>query len=354
VAIDILCPGSTCPLLSWHCQMDTTFKESAFTPKYGKVKPIDIFSAERRKINEKAVTNLEKALARDGSFFNPILVRDEGATGYRLVAGHHRVEASRRCFGEEAPISAIIYPEDTPDPLIEVLEIEENLFRKELTAAECQVQTIRWVAACKKLVGNKLETELPVSDAKSVAGGGRGKKAWTAKAAGKLGLSKTAVQKRINAAEAAIGEKIDLDRDTPEELERKAADLERKADKRQHVEPKTERPKHRERAPQEVVEHEQFDSGIEEVWKALSALDWNAQAKIILRACRSHGWGLRIGPRWRVSAVDEEPAVALPPKSAPATYDTAVDSQPEQQEGGADASADDLQHPGDAVSQAAD
>jgi hypothetical protein len=148
---------------------------------------------------------------------------------------------------------------------------------------------------------------------------------------------------RLNEASAAIGEKIDLDRDTPEELQRKA-------DKCQRAERKVERPTHRERAPQEVVDDEEFDSGIEEVWKALSALDWNAQAKIILRACRSHGWGLRIGPRWRVPAVDEEPAVALPPKAAPATYDTAVDSQPEQQDGGADVSADDLQHPGDAVS----
>ena len=48
--------------------MDTTFKESAITPTLGEVKPIDIFSLKRRKTDEKIVTDLAKAVARDGGY----------------------------------------------------------------------------------------------------------------------------------------------------------------------------------------------------------------------------------------------------------------------------------------------
>jgi hypothetical protein len=65
-------------------------------------------------------------------------------------------------------------------------EIEENLLRKELTAAERQSDTIRYAAALKKL--EKLATELPVSGekGKSATRGGRGKKAATATVAAGL------------------------------------------------------------------------------------------------------------------------------------------------------------------------
>ena len=72
-----------------------------------------------------------------------------------LIAGGHRLEAWKRCFGEQRPIPATIYPPDTPDALITILEIEENLLRKELTAAEREAQTIRLAAALKKLNGGQ-------------------------------------------------------------------------------------------------------------------------------------------------------------------------------------------------------
>ena len=40
--------------------------QAAFTPTLGEVKPIDIFSLKRRKTNDKVVTDLAKAVARDG------------------------------------------------------------------------------------------------------------------------------------------------------------------------------------------------------------------------------------------------------------------------------------------------
>jgi ParB-like nuclease domain len=93
-------------------------KEAAFTPKRGNIKPVDIISLERRKTDEDTVTDLVEDLARDGSFLHRIAVRDEGANGYRLIAGHHRLEAWKRHFGERQPIDAVIFPSHTPDARI--------------------------------------------------------------------------------------------------------------------------------------------------------------------------------------------------------------------------------------------
>jgi hypothetical protein len=59
--------------------------------------------------------------APDGRFVAPIAVRAEGESQYRLIAGHHRLEAWKRCFGTQRPILANVYPPDTPDALITVL-----------------------------------------------------------------------------------------------------------------------------------------------------------------------------------------------------------------------------------------
>ena len=85
-------------------------KEAAFTPKLGEVKPIDIVSLKRRKTDEKIVTDLAKAVARDGGYLHPPAVRDEGEGWYQLIHGHHRLEAWKRCRGEQTPIRANIYP----------------------------------------------------------------------------------------------------------------------------------------------------------------------------------------------------------------------------------------------------
>ena len=136
-------------------------KEAAITPKRSEVMPIRIFSRERRGIGEATVANLVKALTRDGHFLHPIAVRAEGPR-YRLITGHHRLEAWKRHFGKQRPIPADIYPPDAPDALITVLEIEENLLRKELTADEREPRILRLAAALKKLDGEKSLT--PVSD----------------------------------------------------------------------------------------------------------------------------------------------------------------------------------------------
>jgi hypothetical protein len=351
--------------------MDTTIgtfqadKEAAFTPKLGEVKPSQIFWGRRRGIDEDTVADLDKALARDGGFLQQIAVRDEEAKGYRLIYGLQRLEAWKRHFGEQTPMPAKIYPPHTPDALIAMIEDEENLFRKELTSDERTVREMRWVAAFKKLNGGQAVVPVSASGGAAESGNpipiltrarrGRGNKGMAQQVADKFGIGKRAVNVRRRSAAAVIGKEIDFDCDTPEELERKAPELERKADKRQHAEAKAKRPKRKERAPQEVVDDSgEIDSELEEVWTAFSALSERKQLKIMLRACRLRSWALRMGSARRDPVVDEEPAVVLPLKAAPATYDTAVDSQPEQQEGGADVSADDLQHPSSADSHAAD
>ena len=118
------------------------YKEAA-TPTPGEVKPIHIFSGPRRETDEAVVANLCTVLERDGGVLPAIAVRAEGPGRYRLIYGLHRLEAWERCYGKQRAIPAMIYPSGTPDELIAALEIEENLFRNELSADECQAQTIR-------------------------------------------------------------------------------------------------------------------------------------------------------------------------------------------------------------------
>ena len=369
-------------------------KEAAFTPKRGKIKPIDIVSLERREIDEKTVGHLVEALARDGGFLHPIAVRAEGPAQYRLIAGHHRREVWTRCFGEQRPIPAIIYPTDTPDALIEVLEIEENLLRKELTAAEREVQMLRLAAALRKLDGE--EPAAPVSEPGEAAEtgnvipglapgrGGRGKKGMAQKVAEKAGIGKRTVNIRLKNASAAIGEKIDLDRDTPEELERKAAELERKADKRQHVAARVVRSKRPKPAPRvedptPAESHAaEIGSKIEAARKAFDALARKDQLRFIHDVClRLELDPLKMAPPAAFGLADEEPElnVELPAQVAPATDDVlseqaehggeaavahaeeddeAAAVQADQGDNGAEFDAEDLQDIGDDVPEAAD
>jgi len=309
--------------------LQDALEKAPITAEPREVKPIHIFSPEGREVDENIVARLVKSLTRHGQLIHPILLLDQGASRYRLIAGRNRLEAWTRCYGEQLPIPAKVYPPDTPDALSEILEIEENLRRKELTAADRQVQTIRLFAAYKKLDNEKPATELPVSgsSAKSATSGGRGKKAATAKLAGELGLSKTAVQKRIKAAEAAIDEEIDPDRDTPEELERKA-------DKRQQAERKVGRPKRRKPAPRvedptPAESHvEETGSKIEAARKAFDALARKDQLRFIHDACLHLGLNpLKMAPPAAFGLADAEPDLhaELRAEVAPAADDAAAE-----------------------------
>ena len=161
----------------------------------------------------------------------------------------------------------------------------------------------------------------------------------------RLGIGKRTVNARMESASAAIGEKIDLVHDTPEELERKVA-------KRQAVEPKVDRPKRRKPAPRDGIEAPtqpaklhagEVGSRIEDVWEAFDAVSWADQRRFIHDACRHHGLDpLKMAPLDEFGLADEdaERALDLPPEVASATGDAAVDAQPEQPDAAADAEAE--------------
>jgi ParB-like chromosome segregation protein Spo0J len=340
--------------------MHTTCNEAARTPKLGNVKPIDIFSPPRRKFDEDTVADFVEVLARDDGYLHPITVWEKSPGEFQLVAGAIRLEAWIRRYGNQRPIPAIVYPPNTPEARITMLEFEENSLRKDLTASELRAGTLRYAAARKRLDADKPATRLPVSgsNGKSASAGGRGKKAATAKVADKLRLSKPAVQKRIKAASAAIGETIDLDHDTPEELERKA-------DKLKHAEAKVERPKRsqpalrvsvKKRTPPAEPQAPEVDSPIEALWKGFDAIEKAEQLRFIYYACLGLGLNpLKMASRAAFGLLDEEPELVVdqPGEAAPAIDDAPVGAQAEQQDEGADVVTEDLQGADDGASQAA-
>ena len=202
----------------------------------------------------------------------------------------------------------------------------------------------------------------------------------------KLRLSKAAVHKRIKAASAAIGEKINLDRDTPEELKRKAAELE-EADKRQRAEAKVVRLKRRKPAPGAVTEGAtppaephagEIDSQIEAWLKAFDTFGETYQFRLAYLVCIRLGLDpLKMAPPavFGLDRAEPELAVGLPAEGAPAAdddlpeqaepgdeaavahaedHDEAAAVQANQGDNGAEFGAEDLQDAGDDVPDAAD
>lgn len=94
--------------------------------------PIDriAIATDRRPIDAGQVRQLANSIVRIG-LLNPITVRKDG-DGYTLVAGLHRVEAHRLLGRHD--IAAEIFDGDVM--AAELAEIDENLFRNELTVLQ--------------------------------------------------------------------------------------------------------------------------------------------------------------------------------------------------------------------------
>lgn len=69
-----------------------------------------------------------------GSVHTPILVRDTENGNYELVAGERRTRASQMNGWETIP--AKIFPKDTPDFILRLYQVSENVDRKPLTVKE--------------------------------------------------------------------------------------------------------------------------------------------------------------------------------------------------------------------------
>jgi len=101
-----------------------------------KKKLVEIFVGERlRGLDDNAVTELAQSIDKRG-LINPIIVDDMGY----LVAGYHRLEAVRKLGWKE--VSVIVAK--VGDLEAQLIEIDENLIRKELTILEkCGLHALR-------------------------------------------------------------------------------------------------------------------------------------------------------------------------------------------------------------------
>jgi ParB/RepB/Spo0J family partition protein len=88
-------------------------------------------SSRLRALRQEKVDALAGSM-RDRGLINPITVRRQDG-GHRLIAGHHRLEAARKLGSQSIP-AIVLKGLDAVDA--ELVEIDENLVRADLTAAE--------------------------------------------------------------------------------------------------------------------------------------------------------------------------------------------------------------------------
>ncbi len=98
---------------------------------------------------------------------NPISVLSTGNSHYELIAGYHRLEACKLL--EWTEIEARVYPPDTDPLILRLIQLDENLIRKNGSA----LQRCNWQAA-RKEVYEKLWPE--TKHVTERGGPGRGKK----------------------------------------------------------------------------------------------------------------------------------------------------------------------------------
>ena len=124
---------------------------------------------------------------------------------FRLVAGHHRVAAMRKIGWSEC--SARVLPDSTSALAAELMEIDENLCRAELSAAQ-RAKAIKrrkeiW-EAMRPTGGNTVPTSL--SDGR--ASGPQHQREFAGDTAAAAGMTKRAINEHLSRAEA-LGEDLD-------------------------------------------------------------------------------------------------------------------------------------------------
>lgn len=150
-----------------------------------------------RPLVDAAVAVIAESIERVG-LLQPIIVQETKlmrggvfAPGYRLVAGHHRVEACRRLGWQM--IDAIELGEDVSFLEKELIEIDENLCRAELTPAQR--------AAAIKRRKEIWEALHPESGSICATLGGRGNVGFAADTAKASGEPKSSINRHLSRAE---------------------------------------------------------------------------------------------------------------------------------------------------------
>lgn len=156
-------------------------------------------SSVARPIIQKAVDSLAESIGNVG-LIQPITVRKvprffNGAqvAGYQIVAGHHRAAACKQLGWED--IQAFVLPDGTSVLSAELIEIDENLCRAELSAAQRGAAIKR-----RKEIWEALNPE-GVSAQVGSKPGGRPKE-FASETESVTGESKTAINRHVARAEA--------------------------------------------------------------------------------------------------------------------------------------------------------
>jgi ParB/RepB/Spo0J family partition protein len=169
---------------------------------------------DRLRIASRQIDDLADSIAREG-LMQPIGVKREGER-YVLIWGRRRLECYRRYAGRLGDvIDAEVYPEALPEAWARILERDENLHRQELSPDERAGHTVE-LARELVLAEEALKSEIPKTPKP-----GR-PKGLVQKVAEREGVDQGTVRYRAQKVAEVIGEPVDLERDPPAELARKA------------------------------------------------------------------------------------------------------------------------------------
>jgi ParB-like chromosome segregation protein Spo0J len=112
--------------------------------------------ARQRPIDPDAVVGRAESIGQHG-LLQPICVQqlapgDGDQPRYKLIFGAHRLAAMRQLHPDDpgATISAMVYPSDTPEIEMKMLELVENLQRLELSSAQVDALTTIYAGFCKQ------------------------------------------------------------------------------------------------------------------------------------------------------------------------------------------------------------
>jgi hypothetical protein len=191
-------------------------------PEFKQV-PLDAIVCQSDRVREANldVGDLADSIARQG-LQEAIGVKRDGLS-YVLIWGRRRLEAFRTNSDRLGPaINAMVYPEDLADEWARILEIDENARRQDLTQDERVTHTIRLAAEIKSLIGSEFEGKPQT---------GRGNKGIIQKIAEIRKVDQAAVRRHAERAAEAIDEPVDLQKDSPGELTRKAKKFKEKTSK---------------------------------------------------------------------------------------------------------------------------
>ena len=174
----------------------------------GQTVPVSLVDdgSRRRALSRPAVKALAESISEIG-LLQPITVRAEG-DAYRLIAGRHRLEATRQLGWSEIPATVVTF--DDVDRML--AEIDENLIRNDLS----DLERSEHLAERKRLYLLKHpETKQGVAGGKARQGSASEMISFADDAAQKIGVTRRAVQQDVQIAESIPEDIRDAIRETP-------------------------------------------------------------------------------------------------------------------------------------------